>query len=30
MEQRKSRIYSKSDLMPTRRTVQDVIEELSK
>jgi hypothetical protein len=30
MEQRKSRVYPKSDLMPTRRTVHDVIEELSK
>jgi len=28
MEQRKARVYPKSDLLPTRRTVQDVIEEL--
>jgi hypothetical protein len=30
MEQRKSRVYPKSDLLPTRRTVQEVIEELMK
>lgn len=30
MEQKKSRVYPKSDLLPTRRTVQEVIEELLK